>query len=138
MAEPGVNQDDDRTREPPAERFAAGELAFDLRAEIESLKAEGPPSSAGHRQKTLYKHGDATIALFLFERGGGLPQHEAAGAVTIHVIDGWLTVTTGPGRAYDLRAGHLLALAPDIPHAVTAREQSAMVLQVHLDRNHPV
>jgi len=126
--------DDDRLREPPVERFAAGEHVFDLRAEVESLKAEHAPSSRGHRQKTLYKRGNATIALFLFEAGGGLAQHKAAGTVTINVLDGRLILQTH-GNEHVLTAGHVLVLAPGVEHTVIAKDQTVMLLQVHLDRS---
>lgn len=127
---------DDRLREPPAERFAADQHSFDLRAEIEALKSEHGPSSHGHRQKTLYKNGSATIALFLFERGGGLARHKTAGTVSIHVIDGRMrigTPETSPAGEYVLAADQLVILAPNVYHDVHAIEQSTMLLQVHLD-----
>jgi len=127
---------DDRLRQPPIERFAADQHAFDLRAEIESLKAEHAPSSKGHRQKTLYKRGDATIALFRFERGGRLTTHKANGTVTIHVIDGKMRVGTpgsSPPGDHILTAAQLVVLAPNVPHDVHALEDSTMLLQVHLN-----
>lgn len=140
MTTPAINQSgDDRLREPPVERFAADQHAFDLRDEIEILQAEHAPSSRGHRQKTLYKrppHGP-TIALFRFERGGGLASHKAAGTVTIHVIDGRLRITTrGTSEEHaehTLTADQLVVLAPNVVHGVHALEDSTMLLQVHLE-----
>lgn len=126
---------DDRLREPPVERFAADQHAFDLRVEIENLKAEHAPSSRGHRQKTLYKRGGATIALFRFERGGGLATHQTNGTVTIHVIDGKMRIGTSgatPGE-HILTSDQLLVLAPNVRHDVHALEESTILLQVHLD-----
>ena len=126
---------DDRLREPPVERFATGQHAFDLRAEIDSLKAEHEPSSRGHRQKTLYKRGGATIALFRFERGGVLASHNTSGTVTIHVNEGKMGIGT-PGTVaaeHVLSADQLVVLAPNVQHDVHALEDSTMLLQVHLD-----
>lgn len=126
----------DRLRQPPIERFAADQHPFDLRAEIESLKAEHAPSSKGHRQKTLYKRGDATVALFRFERGGGLASHKTNGTVTIHVIEGKLRIGTldaGGIAEHVLTAAQLVVLAPSVPHDVHALEDSTMLLQVHLN-----
>ncbi len=127
---------DDRLREPPVVRFAASQQAFDLRAEVQALEAEHPPSSRGHRQKTLYKRGGATIALFRFARGGGLAPHKTAGTVTIHVIDGKMRIGTPgmiPGGEHVLTAGQLVVLAPGVEHAVHALDESTMLLQLHLD-----
>jgi quercetin dioxygenase-like cupin family protein len=126
---------DDRLREPPVERFAADQHAFDLRAEIEAIRAEHAPSSRGHRQKTLYKRGGATIALFRFERGGGLAPHKTSGTVVIHVIEGKIRIGTRgaiPGE-HVLSSDQLVVLAPNVGHDVHALEESTMLLQVHLE-----
>jgi len=130
-----TTSDHDRLRDPPAARFAADDLAFDLQAELDSLKAEHGASPRGHRQKTLYKHSGATLALFHFERDGNLPPHKTNGTVTIHVIDGTLRIGTAnsqPGDEHILTAGQLLILAPNVQHHVLAVEGSSMLLHVHL------
>jgi quercetin dioxygenase-like cupin family protein len=131
-----ASQGDDRLRTPPVERFAAEQHTFDLRTEVQALKAEHAPSSRGHRQKTLYKRGGATIALFRFERGGGLAPHKTSGTVTIHVIEGRMRIGTAgapPHGEHILTADQLVVLAPDVEHDVHALEESTMLLQVHLD-----
>jgi quercetin dioxygenase-like cupin family protein len=140
MSTPATNQasggaGDDRLREPPVERFAADQHAFNLRAEVEALKAEHAPSSKGHRQKTLYKRGNATIALFRFEKGGGLATHKTNGTVTIHVIEGRLRIGAAGSQPAEhiLGSDQLVILAPNVGHDVHAIEPSTMLLQVHLD-----
>ena len=83
----------ERPRQVPAERFAAPWLDFDLHAATAELRAEPSPSRQGHKQRTLFKHGRRTIALFVMDAGASLPEHSTAGTVTILVIDGELTVT---------------------------------------------
>lgn len=127
---------DDRLRESPVDRFAADQHTFDLRVEVQALKAEHAPSSRGHRQKTLYKRGGATIALFRFERGGGLAPHKTAGTVTIHVIDGKMRIGTpggSPPGEHVLTSDQMVVLAARVQHDVHALEESTMLLQVHLD-----
>jgi quercetin dioxygenase-like cupin family protein len=131
-----ASQGDDRLRTPPVERFAAEQHPFDLRSEVQALKAEHAPSTRGHWQKTLYKRRGATIALFRFERGGGLARHKTSGTVVIHVIEGRMrigTPGTQPRGEYVLTADQLVVLAPDVEHDVYALEDSTMLLQVHLD-----
>jgi quercetin dioxygenase-like cupin family protein len=127
----------DRKREHPDVRFAAAQHSFDLHAVVRELLAEPATSVRGHRQKTLYRHGRLTVALFAFDGGGSLPPHTAAGAVTINVLQGRLRVRT-PDEEHDLPAGNLLVLAPGVQHDVAAPgpaagEPSVMLLQVHLD-----
>lgn len=131
----------DRMRQHPAQRFRGSQRMIDLNAASEALRAEARAGSGGgQRQTTLYKDGDITIALFLFEPGGGLAQHKAAGTVSIHALDGHLRVTAGTAgtagaaEVYELTAGQLVLLAPGVPHdvAATGDQSSRMLLTVHL------
>lgn len=123
---------DERLRPHPADRFAAAQHAFDLRAAARELKAEQVAAPKGHRQKTLFRHGKATVALFVFDAGASLPNHKAAGTVTIHVIDGRMRIRTAESE-HTFGPGGLLILAPNVEHDVQAIEDSIMLLQVHLE-----
>jgi quercetin dioxygenase-like cupin family protein len=129
--DPGAGAPQDRLREHPTARFAPAQHVFDLRAAARELERE-IPASRGRRQKTLYRHGDATIALFTFERGAGLPGHRARGTVAIQALEGRLRIATPDGE-HTLAAGSLLVLASGVEHDVLAEEPSIMLLQVHLD-----
>ena len=122
----------ERPRQVPAERFAAPWLDFDLHAATAELRAEPSPSRQGHKQRTLFKHGRRTIALFVMDAGASLPEHSTAGTVTILVIDGELTVTMA-GEQRDLRAGRLLIISPGVRHDVRATSDAVFVLQVSLE-----
>ena len=124
------SEDAPRSREHPDVRFAPPQHVIDLRAQARELAQA--PARRGHRQKALYRHGRITVALFTFDAGSRLPEHVAAGAVTINVLDGRLQVAAG-GQEHALPAGTLLILAPGVPHAVRAEEPSTVLLQVHLD-----
>lgn len=69
--------------------------------------------------------------LFAFDAGGHLPQHRAAGLVTILALRGRLRVRT-PRTVHELDAGEAVLLDPDIPHDVEAPVESDMLLAVHL------
>src|SRR3954466_16067883 len=120
-----------RNRPHPDVRFAPPQHEIDLRAVARELAAAGP-ARRGQRHRALYSHGRLTVALFTFEPGAGLPDHVAAGVVTINVLDGHLRVKCG-GAEHDLTAGKLLVLAPGERHDVLAEAQSTMLLQVYLD-----
>ena len=122
----------ERLRQHPTPRFAAPQHQYDLRDVTAKLGMEFEAGQAGHRQETLYKHGSTTVALFLFGHLTRLPPHRTNGVVTIHLLEGHLQVTA-EGQAHDLHAGHLLVLAPGVEHDVVAREESRMLLTVHLD-----
>src|SRR5687768_5284587 len=109
----------DRLRPHPEERFDPPQHAFDLAKAAEELRAEPLPGERKHRQKTLYRHGPVTVALFLFEPGAGMPPHEAEGVVTVHVLEGRLRMSA-EGAAHDLAAGQMLIMAPGVRHDVRA------------------
>lgn len=121
---------DERLREAPESRFDASCLEFDLRAEIASLRAERS-ASGGHRQKTIFKHGGRTVALFSLAAGSGLPEHKAGGTVTIQPIEGEVTVTV-EGLPHRIGPDRVLVLMPGIRHAVEADGPAAFLLQISL------
>jgi quercetin dioxygenase-like cupin family protein len=128
------DQQPERLREHPEPRFAAPQHSFDLDKVAARLNQELHAGEAGHRQEMLYKRGPTSVSLFLFGHLTRLAPHRAKGVVTIHVLKGHLQVMA-EGQSHDLHAGHLLVLAPGIEHDVVAREESQMLLTVHLQVN---
>ena len=122
----------ERLRQHPTPRFAAPQHLYNLDEVTAKLRQELEAGQAGHRQETLYKHGSTTVALFLFGHLTGLPLHRAKGVVVIQVLEGHIRITS-EARVHDLHTGHLLVLAPGVEHDVVAREESRMLLTVHLD-----
>lgn len=128
-----INNNEDRLREAPAQRFDFASHVFDMHKQLAFLRTETPPNSHGHRQKTLFKHSDRTIALFAFEPGALLAEHSAKGTVTIEAIEGELRITVGGGEEQVLQPGQLLVLAPGTRHAVAASVPAGFLLQVSLE-----
>ncbi|HZN66342.1 MAG TPA: cupin domain-containing protein [Tepidisphaeraceae bacterium] len=126
----------DRRRQHPTERFHPDQHPIDLGQAASRLLAEPPSGRRGQRQKTLYRHGPVTVALFLFDRGSHMPQHVAEGVVTVHVLEGRLKMSA-EGQSHELTAGQLLVLAPGVRHDVLAEEPTRMLLTVCLDAPKP-
>lgn len=124
-------RNDARLRPHPETRFAPPQVEIDLNGIVSRLRAEPQTGVAGHRQETIYKDGGLTIALFLFERFTGLPEHRAAGTVNMHVLRGRLKITA-EDQVHELVAGQMLVLAPGLRHAVAAEEESEMLVTVRL------
>ena len=122
----------DRRRQHPSERFHPAQHAIDLGEAAAQLLAEAPSGARTQRQKTLYRHGRVTVALFLFDAGDHMPQHVAEGVVTVHVLEGRLKMSA-EGQSHDLIAGQVLVLAPGVRHDVRADEPTRMLLTVCLD-----
>lgn len=120
----------ERLRPAPESRFDACSLVFDVAAEANAIRTEGP-ARHGHRQKTLFRHGSHTVALFVLDAGAQLSEHAAAGIVTIQPVDGEIMVTAD-GRSQRLCVGHVLVLSPRLAHSVAALRPASFLLQVSL------
>ena len=125
---------DDRMRKHPDQRFDPAQQRFDLNAAAADLAAESAASPGRHRQKTLIRYGHTTVALFHFTAGSSMPEHLAKGTVTIHVLEGRMTVHAGD-QTHDLPTGQILVLAPGVKHDLHANEESRLLLTVHLEGN---
>jgi quercetin dioxygenase-like cupin family protein len=126
-----VSSSQDRLRPPPSERFAGPEHRIDLASALDDLRREAHVGSDRHRQITVFHKGSLRIVLFAFESGGGLPEHRAPGYVVIHTLRGRIHVKTLT-NSYELAAGQLVMLDPEVVHDVTAAEQSDMLLTIAL------
>lgn len=119
----------DRLRPHAADRLAQDEESFDLRALAEQLRQEEHEAPRGHRQMTIFKKEKVTVVLFVFEAGAELKEHATKGTVTIQCVEGAIIVGTA-AEDYELQAGQLVALSPDIAHDVRAQAPSVMLLTV--------
>lgn len=129
-----------RLRPHPDERFKSPQHLIDLERAARELSAEEPapsgPAQHGHRQKTLYRHGSLTIALFLFDAGAGLAEHQAEGVVTIQVLQGRISISA-EDQQHTLTAGRMLVLAPGVRHDVRAEQPTRMLLTVSMEASAP-
>jgi quercetin dioxygenase-like cupin family protein len=121
----------ERVRVHPEERFASPAQKFDLDAVARDLAAEPTATAQGHRQRMLFRRGNATLSLFLFDAGAALREHRTNGTVLIQVLRGRMTVTAG-GERHDLPGGSVLSMAAGVPHDVYADVASRMLLTVSL------
>ncbi len=121
-----------RLRQSPNERFKGASVTFDLREEIDALRAEDRPSHAGHRQKTLFKHNGCTIALFVMEAGGSIPDHKVNGTVSIRPVEGEVALRLGDDE-HVVTPGQILVMPSEQVHDVRALTDAVFVLQVALE-----
>jgi quercetin dioxygenase-like cupin family protein len=115
-------------RRPHASRETGPFLEFDLGRELEQLHREAEWSQ-GQNARTLVKRDDLRIVLIGLQEGARIPAHQARGRISLHTIVGHLHVRAG-GRTFDLPAGRLLLLEPDLPHDVEAIRESAFLLTI--------
>jgi quercetin dioxygenase-like cupin family protein len=103
-------------------------LTFDLDGEVERLRNENA-WQGGRNSKTLVKHADFRIVLTVLQSKARLHEHKAAGRISVQAVAGHIRMHVGD-RAFDLPAGHLLALERALPHDVEALEDSAFLLTI--------
>jgi len=77
--------------------------------------------------KTLVDRGIGTITLFSFDAGQGLSEHTAPFDAFVQVVDGEAEITIS-GVARTVRAGEIIIMPADQPHALRARERFKMLL----------
>lgn len=118
-------------RTPPRDRFGAPATLVDLGRASADLAGEAHEATRGHRQIALYKNAGTTLALFLFDAGGSMREHAAAGVATVHVLEGRIVLEV-EGESHELTKEQVLVLAPGVRHNVLAREPSRLLLTVSL------
>ncbi len=77
--------------------------------------------------RTIIEKDTGTVTLFAFGEGQGLSEHTTPYDALVHVIDGAAKVTIG-GQANTVRAGEMIIMPADVPHAVDAAENFKMLL----------
>lgn len=103
-------------------------LKFDVATEIERLRREAA-WARGRNAKTLAKHGDMRIVLAIIAAGKELNEHHAHGTVSVQVVQGCVR-TRILDELFELSAGHLLVLDPEVAHNLEATEDSAVLLTI--------
>ena len=108
-------------------------LSFDLNAEIEQLRREDA-WHGGRNSKTLVKHSDLRIVLIVLKAGARLPDHKAAGSISVQTMTGHIRMHIG-SELFDLPTGRMLTLEREIVHDVEALEDSAFLLTIAWPQN---
>ncbi len=119
-----------RLRVPPRERFAGNERIIDLDAAFAELPSESRPRQ-GHMQKTLYRLGPTTTAIFAFEAGARLDQYTVDAQAIVHVLEGRLRVHTGESE-HELMPGQMVLVDPGVPHNIHAVEPTRLLFTIVL------
>ncbi|HEY7791889.1 MAG TPA: hypothetical protein VIC33_15345 [Vicinamibacterales bacterium] len=113
-------------RRPHTTNLSAPYLELDLERELEQFHAE-PEWKTGQNARTLVKFDDFRIVLTALKPHGKIPEHQAAGRVSIHTVRGHVRVRA-LGRTFELPAGKMLALDRGVRHDVEAGDQESAIL----------
>jgi quercetin dioxygenase-like cupin family protein len=77
--------------------------------------------------RVLARSGGGNVTLFAFDEGQGLSEHTAPFDALVQVVDGCLDITIG-GVGVEVRAGEVVLMPANVPHALCAAQASRMVL----------
>jgi quercetin dioxygenase-like cupin family protein len=88
-------------------------------------------SLAAERTAALFKSNDLEVMRLVLQAGSALPPHKVPGEITIHCLEGAMTVTV-EGTAHVLRAGQLLYLLGNEVHGVLAIEDTSALVTIAL------
>lgn len=115
---------------PSIQRPLSGDiLVFDIDEEREHAADPQLIDRSGRNARTLLKDGPLRVTLVVLGAAGELAEHEAAGPITVQVVDGRIRFSAGDDE-HDLGPGQLLAVGPGIRHRVTSDDGGAFLLTV--------
>ena len=77
--------------------------------------------------KTLIEKKTGTVTLFAFAKGQGLSEHKAPFDAMVHILDGASEIIIA-GKPFVVKAGEMLIMPANEPHALKAIERFKMML----------
>lgn len=77
--------------------------------------------------KQVIKKKSGNVTLFAFDKGESLSEHTAPFDALVNVTDGEMEITVG-GKPYTVKAGGMILMPQNIPHALVAKEKAKMTL----------
>ena len=96
-------------------------------SEVHELASLVAPAEGSIVSRVLAKNDAGTVTLFAFDEEQGLSEHSAPFDALVQCVEGRIEITIA-GERYPLRAGELVLMPKDVPHAVHAPERCKMLL----------
>lgn len=77
--------------------------------------------------KQIVKKSNGNITLFAFDKDELLTEHTSPYEAIVYMVDGEIEIKIG-GNPYNVKAGEIIVMPPDIPHGLKAIQRSKMLL----------
>lgn len=106
-------------------------VEMDLNKFIEQLKSEVTWQDGDRNTITVFKSEKLRIVLIGLKKNAELKKHTAPGFISVQVVSGNINFTADPDgvqQSADLKTGQMIALQPQIPHQVLAKEETFFLL----------
>ncbi len=134
-AKPHVPGETTGTRERLPQHLAGAVLAFDLAREAAQLRTEHAWVQGDRNAKTLVKASSFRVVLIALRAGARLPDHAAAGWLSLQALAGRLRVHVSE-ETLDVQVGGLVTLERDLPHEIEAVDESTVLLTIAWEGAH--
>jgi quercetin dioxygenase-like cupin family protein len=79
--------------------------------------------------RTIVKKATGTLTVFAFDKDEGLSEHAAPFDALVQVLDGTAEIIIA-GKPHKVKAGEIILMPANVPHAVKAPEQFKMLLSM--------
>jgi quercetin dioxygenase-like cupin family protein len=117
------------TSQRPAHSLSGHGQTYTLSDEIQMLRRDLDRTSGGRAAKTLTKAGGLRVTLVLLQSGTTFDAQATAGGASLHVLEGQLRLQAD-GNERTARRGELIGLADNLRGAITADEETAILVTV--------
>jgi len=97
------------------------------REKILSLSEETKFAANGIVSRTLLRTGNMRMVLFGFAEGQELTEHTSTQSAVVQILSGECEFSLA-GKPHPVKAGDLIYLPPNLPHAISATKQFSMLL----------
>lgn len=77
--------------------------------------------------KQIIKKTNGNITLFAFDKDESLTEHTSPYDAVVYMVDGEMEIRIG-GNPYDVKAGEIIVMPPNVPHGLKATQKSKMIL----------
>jgi quercetin dioxygenase-like cupin family protein len=77
--------------------------------------------------KQILKKPNGNITLFAFDKEESLTEHTSPYEAVVFMVDGEMEIKIG-GKPYNVKAGEMIIMPPDVPHGLKAVQKSKMLL----------
>ena len=77
--------------------------------------------------KQIIKKPNGNITLFAFDKDESLTEHTSPFEAVVYMVDGEMEIKIG-GNPFNVKAGEILVMPPNVPHGLKATIKSKMLL----------
>lgn len=106
-------------------------VSIDLNHYKKMIREEDKWKEGARNAITIYKSSEVRILMIALHANGDLPRHSANGTICVQVLEGKMNFST-PDRTAELSEGEMIVLHKNIPHSVTAIEETVFLLTVSM------